>query len=394
MSAPLSASTRPVIGILSACNFVIGMGAFVIISIIEPLADGLAVSISTAGGLLTAYALSYAVLSPLLVATTGQLGRRRVLFWGLAIFGAASLVAALSNNIWLLYAARVFAAAGAGLVTPVAAAIATALAPPETRGRALAAVFFGITLAQVLGIPAGSWLAYTFGWRAAFFIVALLSLPCLWLVWTRVPQGLRFPPSTLGDLGRVLVDPVKMGAVLFTASFLGAIYVLYTFLAPLLAETMGYGRDGITLVMLIFGVAAVVGNLLGGWMTDRIGSIRTLALLCIAQIVLMPVFSALPFENGTLMGLVFVWSLAGWSFTAAQQLRILSLAPDQAGVLFALNAAAIYVGVALGSALGGAILDRFGLISLGAAAGVAAFGALVHLLASHRAAMIRATRTG
>jgi predicted MFS family arabinose efflux permease len=188
----------------------------------------------------------------------------------------------------------------------------------------------------------------------------------------------------------LIKDGVIMGAVLFTASFLGAIYVLFTYLAPLMAETMGFGRDGITLVLLAFGAGAVVGNLIGGWLTDRLGSVKSLVILCLAQIVLMPMFSGLPVAPWFVFLLVFVWSIMGWSFVAPQQVRLLGLAPQLASVVLALNAAAIYVGTALGSGIGGLVQNLGDITWLGVAAGIVAFGALVHLLASHRAANIRA----
>ncbi len=383
---------KAVIAVLSASNFVIGMGGFIVISIIDPLAAGLDVSLPAAGMLMTVYAIAYAILSPVLVALTGRFGRRRVMFYGLLLFAVASLLSALMPTIGPLYVVRMAAAAGAGMMTPVSIAVVAGLAAPERRGKALAAVFFGLSLAQVLGVPAGSWVAYTFGWRMAFVIVFVLALPCLWLIWTRVPQGLSFQPTSLRDLGRMLVDPLKLGTALFTASFLAAIYIVLTYLPPLLSQQMGYGRDGVSLVLLVFGMAAVAGNALGGWMADRLGPMRTLTILCLGQIVLMPGFSALPFGDGLLLALVFVWSVWGWSFTAAQQMRVISLAPEQAAVMVALNAASIYIGIAAGSAIGGVVLERAGLPALGIAGGVGAVWALVHLVWSHRAAARRAQR--
>lgn len=378
------------IALLSGCNFVIGMGAFVVIGMVPLLASDLGISTAAAGGAMTVYALAYAVLSPLLVSITGRIGRRRVIAAGMGLFALGTLFSALAPNMILLYLSRAVAAAGAGLVTPVGAAVVAALAPKTAQGKAIATFYFGLTLSQVLGVPAGGWIAFTFGWRAAFWIVLALALVGAGLVWVRVPAGLRFTPVSLRDLGRALRDGVVMGAVLFTASFLGAIYVLFTYLAPLLEQTMGYGRDGITLVLLLFGAGAVAGNLIGGVLTDRLGSVKSLVLLCLGQIVLMPAFSGLPVSGGLLLGLVFVWSAFGWSFVAPQQVRLLQLAPSLAGVVLALNAAAIYVGTAAGSALGGVVQTVGDLTWLGVAAGIVALGALGHILWSHRAANLRA----
>ena len=377
------------VALLSACNFVIGMGAFVVIGMVPLLASDLQISTAAAGGTMTAYALGYAVLSPLLVSLTGQVGRRRVMAAGMALFAFAAVISALSQNVTTLYVARVLAAAGAGVVTPVGAAVVAALAPKDKQGKMLAAFFFGLTLSQVLGVPVGGWIGYTFGWRVAFWIVVVLAIVMAFFIWTRVPAGLRFKPVSLADLSRTLRNGFVMGAVLFTASFLGAIYILYTYLAPLLETTMGYGRDGITLVLLVFGAGAVVGNLLGGWMTDRLGSVRSLVILCLGQIATMPFFSGLPMSPTVLLILVFAWSVLGWSFMAPQQVRLLGLAPSIAPVVLALNAAAIYVGTAVGSASGAVVQSYASIVWLGAVAGVAALGALTHLLASHRQANLR-----
>ena len=373
-----------VIVILSAANFMIGMGAFMVVGMLTPVGRDLGLSPEQAGWMMTTYALGYAVLSPVLVAMTGQVGRRRILAFGLGVFALANLAASLAWSEAGLFAARGLAAVGAGLVTPVAAAVAAHLAPPDRQARALASVFFGLTLAQVLGVPVGGWIAYTFGWRWAFATVAVLTLPIVALIWLRIPAGLSVPPVTLADLGRTLANPLHVLAVLFTTVFLGAIYVIYTYLAPLLTQSMGFGRDGITFVLLIFGLGAVLGNIAGGQMTDRIGPGRTLLILAITQVVLMPWFSALPMPVGLLLVLMVGWAVFGWAFMAAQQVRLIALDPRNVSVLLALNAAAVYIGAALGSATGGAVIAAQGLDALGWVAGAGAGLAVIMLILADR----------
>lgn len=385
-------SNRLLIAVLSMSNFVIGMGAFMIIGLLEPLAADLGLPTARAGAVLTTYAVAYAILSPVLVSVTGGIGRRRVLAAGLALFGLACLLPVLVPTETALHASRILAAAGAGIFTPVAAAVAAGLSATGNRAKALAAVFFGMTMSQVLGLPLGSFIAYTFGWRAAFAVVLLVLLPCLWLVWTIVPRGLSFQPVTLHDLGRMMRNGRLMLAAGFTASFLTAGYVVNTFLAPLLSQNLGWGRDGITLALLVCGIGAVLGNMMGGALSDRIGPARTLTFLCLAQLVVLPGFSALPLAGGqaTLlsgalaMALLLLWSVFGWSFMAAQQARLIGLAPAAAPVILALNAAGVYVGAALGSAIGGMVLSGFGLAPLGLVAGALMILALAHLRLSVR----------
>ena len=365
------------------------MGAFVVIGVLEPIARDYGIGAAAAGWAMTIYAIAYAIGSPLLVALTGTLARRRVLAAGLALFAVGALASAAAPTPAWLFAARALAALGAGVVTPIAASIALAASAPGTEGRALARVFFGLTLAQVLGVPAGSWLGYAFGWPIAFVVVALLTFATLVGVLALVPRELPFQVNTLATLGAALADLPSLISVLFTASFIGAIYVLYTYLAPLLSTTMDYGGSGVSLVLLVFGVGAVLGNGLGGRLTDRFGPYRTLLFCCIAQILLMPPFSTLPWPDAALLSLAFVWSVCGWSFMVAQQSRLVAQTPERQSVVLALNAAAIYVGAAAGSALGALVIEAGGLGALGVGASLFGLFALGHLVLSERLARRR-----
>ncbi|MEH6521002.1 MFS transporter [Sulfitobacter sp.] len=373
---------RFLIPALSACNFVIGVGAFVIIGLLEPLGQDLNRSPAQAGQLMTVYAVAYALLSPILVALTGSIGRRRVMTAGFVLFALAAAVSAMAPNFAVLSGARIIAAAGAGLFTPLAAAVAAALYPEEQRARVLAAVFFGLTLSQVMGVPAGSWIAYTFGWRWALWLVLALAVPCTLLIWTRVPLGLRFQPVSMRDLRDTLSEGRLMLAIGFTATFIGAQYVLFTYIAPLLSETMGFSRNGITMVLMVSGVGAVIGNILGGLLSDRFGWRITLTGLCLAQVILMPVFSFLPLSETHLFIAILLWAMCSWSFMAAQQTRLINIAGRRAPVVLALNAAAVYAGAAIGSAIGGTMISGYGILSLGVTAGFGAAIALIHLTLS------------
>ncbi|RED18232.1 Purine efflux pump PbuE [Pontivivens insulae] len=357
------------------------MGVFVAVGLLNPLSEAFGLSASGAGLILTIYALAYAVGSPVLVSLTGGLARRTVMATGMGLFAFSAIAVVLSPTAEWLFAARILTALGAGLFTPITASVAAAAVPPERQGRALAAVFAGLTVAQVLGVPAGSWIGYTFGWQAAFLIVAVLSgLCCVAVLWA-VPRDLPFSVINLGTLGRAIQDWRGLLVILFTTSFLGSIYVIYTYLAPLLTEHMGYGRDGITIMFVLFGVGAVIGNLFGGWVADRIGPFRTLLLLTGGQILTMPFFAFFPMGDIAFSALLILWAVLGWSFVAGQQIRVVrvSAAPT---VGLALNAAAIYLGAATGSSIGAMVLDRFDTLALGWAGAAVAVLALAHLVVS------------
>lgn len=370
----MNASMTRQLWLLALANFVIGMGGFVVVGVLTPVTQAFGVTRPEAGALMSVYAATYALTSPLLVAATGRVDRRRLMSIGLVLFGVGSLAAALAPSFAWLLAARALMALGGGLVTPVAASIGAALSPAAERGRALAIVFGGLTFAQVLGVPAGAWLGYAFGWPAAFAVVAVLSLLGLAVVALALPAGIAVPVVSLASLGAVLRSGRLMIAVAFTALFIGALYVPYTFIAPLLETLYGLSRDGVTGMLVLFGIGAVIGNAMGGRLTDRIGSRRTLVALCLAQCLLMPALTLPTWPLAVVAVVIVVWSVFGWSFMVPQQARLAALDPVRLPVLFALNASAIYVGATLGSGLGGAVLNGLGLHALGL------FGAALALL--------------
>jgi len=370
VAPPAEPANTPLLLALAAANFAIGMGAFGVIGLLTPVAAGFDLTPSAAGWMMSLYALVYAIASPVLVALTGRIDRAGILVGGLALFGLGAAAAALAPDFPSLLAARAVMAVGGGFITPVSAAIGVALSPPAQRGRALALVFGGITLAQAVGVPACAWLGYALGWRSAFALAALLAALCAVLLYRQVPRGLTVPRTTLASLGTVLATPLLVLALGFTVLFLGGAYVLYTFLGPFAEARYGLGRDGVTGLLLVFGGGAVVGNMLGGWLADRIGPQRCLAVLGVAQGGLALALTLLPLSQAGLFVLVGLWSVAGWAFSVPQQLRLAGLAPALTPVLFALNAAAIYLGGALGASVGGAVLRGPGFWALGPAGAV------------------------
>jgi DHA1 family inner membrane transport protein len=371
--------------VLSAGNFVIGLGAFVVIGLVSPIATAYGASLDEAGHVMTWYAAAYAVGSPLVTALTGRAPRRAVLAGGLVVFGLGIALGALAPSLLTLDLSRVVVAAGAGLYTPGAAAVTVATAPPEHRATQLSMVFAGLTLAQVIGVPLGTYAGYAYGFQMTFWAVAALALLAAALVYAALPADLPFQPASLKVLGETLAAPSLIGAVLFTTSFVAAIYGVYTYLGPLIEARYGYGRDGVALFLLLFGLAAVFGNFVGGALADRIGPSATLALIGTVQLVMLPTVTIAPLAPLAMAGCVVVWSLAGWSFMTPQQARLVAIAPDRAPVMLALNASALYLGVAVGSAVGGFALRSGGWTAVGATAGLVAALALLHLRVTDRA---------
>jgi predicted MFS family arabinose efflux permease len=290
----------------------------------------------------------------------------------------------MAGSIVEFQVSRVIVALGAGLFTPGAAAVAVTLSKPENRARALSVVFAGLTLAQVFGVPLGSWAGYTFGIADTFWVIAGLALVAAALVFVSTPATLPFQATSLSVLGKTLVTPRLILPVLYSTTFMTAIYVVYTYLGPLVEARYGFGRDGVAAYFVLFGVAAVFGNFIGGYSADRLGPSRTLIVLCLAQMVLLPTIVVAPVGAVTLGVIVVIWSLSGWSYMTPQQSRIVATAPERAPALLSLNASAILLGVALGSAIGGQALTHGSWSMVAATGAVIALCGIAHLVLSDR----------
>lgn len=377
--AALRAKASPLLSLLALGNFVVGMGVFVVIGIVSPIAEGLGITKADAGIVLTAYAIAYALLSPIGAALTGSLTRRTVLVAALGLFCVGSLLSAVSTSLLMLTASRLLVAFGAALYTPLSAGVAVAVTAPEQRGWALAKVFGGMTMAQVAGVPLGAWAAYRFGWHAPFFLAAALAAVCAVVLYRAIPATLQFPAgnvrAVLGALGNLRL----MVSVTFTATLMAAVYVVFTYFAPLIEVSAGSNPEARTAYLVLFGLGAMGGNYVGGYLSDRLGPIRTLVMVCIAHIVMLPLFSIMPWNPLLLALIVFLWSSFAWCFMPPQQSRLAVIAPTAVALALALNAAMIYAGIAVGSAIASWILDGFGLAGLGVAAGLMAVLALIHL---------------
>lgn len=354
------------IGVLSAGNFVIGMGAFMVVGLLVPLAEDLKISVAAAGLVMTVYAAAYAISAPLLVAVTGGISRRLILLLAMAVFAASAFLASLSETETTLWLARILAAFGAGIFTPVTSGVAASNAAPEQRGKALAQVFLGLTVAQLFGVPLGGFVAYSYGWQAAFALVGALAIAQITAMLLVLPKDLTGPPaSSLASLGAALVDVGCLLRIFFAVLLLSGVFVLTTYFAPMFSARMDFGRDEIALLLFVFGLGAVAGNLVGGYLSDQIEPTRLLLAICVAMAVLSPLYALIPMPMVAVLVLTFVWSTIGWTFAAPQQMQLIAYAPERANVMLALHGAAIYVGSAAGSAIGALVLSRFEYEALG-----------------------------
>lgn len=350
---------------LALGSFTISTEGFVISSLLPDIATDAGISIPLAGTLITAFALAYAIGTPILATLTGEWDRRRVILWTLTSFVIGNLVAALSSSFELLLIARIIMALSSGLFAATAQGTAVALVDDHHRARAIAVVVGGTTVAVALGAPLGALVAAFAGWRGTFFAIAGLGALVGAILWYRLPRGIIGTRLPLRARLSAAVRPGVMPILLTTTLALIGAFAVFAYVAPLAIESGGLSPIALPGMLLAFGVGAVIGNIAGGQAADRFGATRTvgwslaLSAAMLVMLSVIPTFLPQHIAGPVLMAMMVPWGIVGWAFPPAQASRIIKLAPDAAPIVLSLNASALYLGVALGAVVGGAVL-RYG----------------------------------
>ncbi|GAA4070741.1 MULTISPECIES: MFS transporter [Actinomadura] len=349
---------------LTLTTFAFSTDDYVIAGVLPAIATDLHVTEATAGQLVTAFSLTFALASPLMAVLAATWPRRRLLTGALLLFTAANLAAPLVTTYWQLTALRVAAALAAATVVPAALAIAAQLAPQGRQGRYLALVMTGLSGSFVLGVPLGTWAAAATGWQGAFVLGGTLGLAALAAVRATLPDPPPAPTVTLTERLSPLTRPaVLTGLAAATASVLGNMLFL-TYLAPFLRDMSGTGPTTLGWVFAVCGLAGIAGGQLGGRATDRWGPSTALllsgALFITTMAVLLLCWHTRPTHLALALPPLLLWTLAAWAVPPPTAARLLTLAGPAAPQALALNSSAVYLGVSGGGALGGALLATHG----------------------------------
>lgn len=339
--------------------FAIGTDSFVVSGVLRQVSVSLGVSIALAGQMVTVFALSYALLSPVVAAAAAHWSRKRLMMAGLAVLVLGDVITAVAPNIELVLASRLLSGLAAAMFSPTATATAASLAAPEQRGRALAIVITGLSCGTAFGAPLGVYIGGLFDWRATMWFVAALGS----FAWMGVALLLSdIPTSPVVSLARRLA-PLRDARVMLTLltillAFTG-LFVVQTYIDPTFDRVTGGDPGVLAGLLLIRGVAATVGSLVGGRLTDRFGN-RRIVNAAIAVLVLD--FAVLPWTSASLVTAVpalVVWGLFGWGLLVPQQIRLIGITPSAAPLLLGLNQTAIYLAVSTSGVLGGAAITWF-----------------------------------
>jgi len=374
---------------LALGTFAVGTEGFMIAGLLPTIAADLSVRVATAGQLVTVFALAYAVSSPILTAALGGVDRRRLLILSLGAFAFANLVAASVHSFVALAGARVLLALAAGLYVPGANALASALVSPDRRGRALAIVNGGITIAIALGVPIGALVGERLGWRMTFVGVAALSALATVALQIRLPVhlGAGLHTATLRERLVVVRQPAVAHMLAITTLWAIGAYTVYTYLAPFLRSATIVSAPQVSLALLVWGVSAAVGVGLGGSVNDRYGpAAAQLPALVVLALAFFALSASAHFLTPTMATLpvcvaVVLWGISAWSFYPPHQARLISATGLKvAPIALSLNASFMYLGFSLGAAIGSATLTLSSTANLGYVGALFELGSLILLL--------------
>ncbi|WP_310173477.1 MFS transporter [Neobacillus niacini] len=337
--------------------FAIGTTEFVIMGILPDVANDLNITLSAAGLLVTGYALGVAIGGPIITAFTGHLSRKSLLFSLMLIFVAGNLLAAVAPNYQVLMTARVLSSFAHGTFFGVGSIVATRLVPREKQASAIAMMFAGLTLANILGVPFGTFIGQMWGWRATFWIVTVLGIVSLigiaWLV-PRI-QG-EVILDYLQEI-RVVRNKQVLLALLMTALGFGGVFTVFTYITPILTDITGFDSGAVTPILLIFGIGMTIGNAIGGKLSDwkLMPSLAGMLALLAAVLVVFTLTSSFKFAT---VVTVFVWGIASFAIVPTFQMRVLSKAKESPNIASALNISSFNLANAGGAFLGGWVIDH------------------------------------
>lgn len=345
-----------VIGALAFGNFMIGTGTLIVPGMLPLVAEGIGVSLPLAGQLVTGFAAAVCFGAPLLAGATSRYDRRGLLAATLLLFALGNVAAMLVSSFLPMLAARVLTAAGAALFTAQAAATVAVLVPPQDRGRAIGAVFLGWTLASVIGLPLGAYIGASWGWRAGFALIAAGAALAAAAVWLLVPAGVRVQPVDRAMWRAISANPALVSVFAVTALTIAAAFSLFSYLVPALRTLIDASPALISLLLGVFGVMSVVGNVLALRFIDRLGAG---AIVLAGLLAMLAGHLVWPWSEGAVAvtaAALVAWGLGGFAVVSAQQARLAALAPAQAPASIALNSSAVYLGQAVGSAAGALVI--------------------------------------
>jgi DHA1 family inner membrane transport protein len=346
---------------LTISAFAIGTTEFVIVGLLSTVANDLGTSLTSAGLLVSLYAIGVAIGAPILTALTGKIPRKQLLMGIMVLFIIGNGLAVIAPSFELLLLSRVVTGFAHGVFFSIGSTIAASLVPKDKRATAISIMFAGLTVAIVTGVPLGTYIGQNFGWRATFIGVALLGLIGAIASLVLVPKNIKqSAPLRLVDQLKVIKNPSILLVLAITAFGYGGTFVTFTYLTPLLEKVTGFSSDMTSVFLLIYGIAIAIGNIVGGKVSNNKPGKALLVMFALQAIVLFVLYFTASSQTYSIATLFFMGILA-FSNVPALQLYVVKMSekylPGTEDVASALNIAAFNVGIAIGAYVGGMVVE-------------------------------------
>lgn len=371
---------------LALSAFAIGTTEFVIMGLLPEVANDLQVSLPSAGWLISGYALGVAIGAPIMALLTARLTRKGTLMLLMAIFIVGNILCALAYTYNMLMLARVVTALCHGVFFGIGAVVAASLVAPGKQASAVALMFTGLTLANVLGVPLGTWFGQMFGWRATFWGVAVIGVLAIIGLIVSLPTNRNEKPVHLASEVSALNNGRLWLSLLMTVFFAAAMFALFSYIAPLLLQVTGISNRGLSWTLFLIGGGLTVGNILGGRLADW--KVSFSLILCFSLIALFSLLFSWSSHSLWLAEItLFLWAMATFAMVPALQINVVRHGKEAPNLVSTLNISAFNLGNALGAWVGGAVIGAgYGLTAVPiSAALLALIGLLVCLYTFRRA---------
>ncbi|WP_318614105.1 MFS transporter [Sporosarcina sp. YIM B06819] len=351
---------------LAVSAFAIGTTEFVSVGLLPLIAEDLDISVTTAGLTVSLYALGVMVGAPILTSLTSTMPRKSLLLWIMVIFIIGNGIAASATSVTVLLVARVIAAFAHGVFMSIGSTIAADLVPENRRASAISIMFTGLTVATITGVPFGTFIGQQFGWRFAFVAIVVIGIVGLVANRMLIPSDLRqSAPTSMRDQVKLVTNGRILLVLGITALGYGGTFVVFTYLSPLLQTITGFTQGTIVMILLAYGVAIAIGNMIGGKLSNK-NPIQALFYMFIAQAIVLVILTfTAPFKVAGLVTIIFM-GLFAFMNVPGLQVYVVMLAerfvPSAVDVASAMNIAAFNAGIAIGAYVGGVVTDSIGLI--------------------------------
>lgn len=366
---------------LAVSAFAIGTTEFISVGLLPLISEDLHIPVTTAGLTVSLYALGVTFGAPILTSLTSSMSRKTLLLLIMIVFIVGNSLAVSSTSVGILLFARVLSAFSHGVFMSIGSTIAANLVPENKRASAISIMFTGLTVATVTGVPLGTFIGQQFGWRAAFLAIILVGIIALIansiLVPSDLPKGAR---TTFKDQFKLLSNGRLLLLFIITALGYGGTFVVFTYLSPLLQHVTGFKEGVVAVILLVYGIAIAIGNVIGGKLANQ-NPLKALFYMFIVQAIILIVLTfTAPFKTAGLITIIFMGLLAFMNVPGLQ-VHVVTLAekfvPSAVDVASAINIAAFNAGIAIGSYVGGIITDSIGLIHTAWIGGFMVIGAVI-----------------